>query len=81
MISTDNIDLWKKYVDGDTWKCPEKSPTKAHYWQEVKKDNEETTFVCKYCVEKRKMANTWSGALLSMSKKLNKHLAISQDSY
>lgn len=80
MPSTDNIDLWKKYVDGDTWKC-EKSPTKAHYWQEEKHEEEGSTFVCKYCTEGRKMANTWSGALTSMAKKLKKHVAISPDSF
>ena len=81
MVSTDNLDLWKKYVDGDTWKCEKSPETKAHYWQEVKKENGDKVFVCKYCSERREMANTWSGALLSMSKKLNKHIAISNDSF
>ena len=81
MSSPENIDLWKKYVDRDTWRCEKSLETKSHYWQEKKHEEEGSIFVCKYCAERRKMANTWSGALLSMSKKLKKHVAISPDSF
>ena len=71
-------DLYDEYVKGDSWKC-KKSPTKAHYWQEGTKEDETSVFTCKYCVEKRKMPNSWSAALAAMAKKLGKHTAISTD--
>ena len=77
--SPDNQDLWKEYIDKGTWKC-EKSPTKAHYWQEVSHEAEEGAFVCKHCDEKRKMPNSWGGALSRMAKKLGKPRAITNDS-
>ena len=79
-INKTSVDLYDEYLKGDSWKC-EKSPTKAHYWQEQKHDNEESIFVCKHCEERRKMWNTWSGALARMAKKLNKRIAISPDSF
>lgn len=79
MTSTDNLDLYNEYLRGDTWKC-EKSPTKAHHWQEANHENEVAMFICKHCEEKRKLPNTWGGALARMAKKLNKSRAITNDS-
>lgn len=79
MVDTSK-DLYDDYVNGDSWKC-EKSPTKAHYWQEGTREDGTSVFICKHCTEARKMPNTWSAALSAMAKKLHKHVAISTDSY
>lgn len=53
----------KEYLESGVWKCTQ-SPTGAHYWVEINK-NEETRglFLCKYCLDVKRFPVGWGEAV------------------
>lgn len=54
---------YKQYLESDTWKCGE-SPTGAHHWI-ARGGHSEGIFVCKYCMDVRKLPTAFSQAMIS----------------
>lgn len=49
----------KEYVKSGRWKCAE-SPTGAHHWVEKEKGATTGLFICKYCLDVKRMRTAWT---------------------
>ena len=63
------VNDYQEYIKSGRWKCPD-SPTGAHHSHEIKREGQYGYFLCKYCLNVKKLPVTLDAALKDSGKSL-----------
>ena len=63
------VNDYQKYINSGNWKCPD-SPTGAHHSYEIKREKQYGYFLCKYCLNVKRLPITLDAALEASGKSL-----------